>query len=285
METANHELDTALRILREQRNVDFAGYKRPLLRRRLEGRALRRHCRRWADYFDILAREPQEVAALMETLRLKVTEFFRDPETWAFLQSQVLPALLERRSNERRFVAWSAGCSTGQEAYSLIMAIAEILGADFPSWTLAISATNADEVALAGARVGTYAPRSLKGLSRERIRKWMEPRAGGAYQVRPELRDRVRFAVHDLFGDPPVSEADLVLCRNVIMFLVPDAQRRVLMQLHKSLDPDGILVLGSAEWVPAVLEGFDVVDAKHHVFRAGRRGARDVGIHHGTVTS
>lgn len=270
METANHELDTALRILREQRNVDFAGYKRPLLRRRLEGRALRRHCRHWADYFEILAREPQEVAALMETLRLKVTEFFRDPETWAFLQSQVLPALLERRSKARRFVAWSAGCSTGQEAYSLIMAIAEILGADLPSWTVAISATNADEVALAKARVGIYPPRALKGLSGDRIQEWMEPCDGGLYQVRRELRDRVHFAVHDLFGDPPVSKADLVLCRNVIMFLEPNAQRVVLAQLRKALDPDGILVLGSAEWVPAVLGEFDIVDAKHHIFRADR---------------
>jgi two-component system CheB/CheR fusion protein len=266
-EEPDGQLDHALEILRAEAGVDFRGYKRGLLLRRLEQRAAMRHTT-VPQYLDRLASDPEETRLLISAMRLKVTRFFRDPDTWGVIGDRVLPRLVDAAGDRRTLYAWSAGCATGQEAYSLAMTLGESL-ADHPGWDYRVWATNIDEPALAQAATGIYSPAQLGGLSPDRVARWMTPSPEGKLQFREDLRRKVTFTGHDLFSPGvPVDDVDLILCRNVIMFFEKDAQRRVLSTLHHALAPGGMLVLGPGEYVPAVMQKFWPFDSRHHIYAA-----------------
>ena len=268
MQTVDHELDDAIAILRRRRTIDFTGYKRAFFRSRLEHRARMLLCSSVAEYLGRLETDQGEVDQLLNQLRLQVTTFFRDPPVWRVLRTRVLPALVEARRSSRKLRVWSAGCSTGQEGYSIAMAIAEVLGAEWCEWRIRIYATNAHAVALKNAHVGIYSQRQLVGLDPERIERWTEPQPDGGRRIRRELREQVVFTVHDLLHDAPFKNIDLVVCRNVLMFFEREAQQRVLEKLRSALRPDGFLVLGAGEYVSRALETFALLDEKQHIYRA-----------------
>ena len=270
---ADGELDRIFELLRSADGVDFSHYKRPTLRRRLQRRMLMRRMDRLADYVAYLEGHPDEVSKLGADLLIHVTRFFRDAEAFDYLAAEVLPALRARLDGDEVFRIWVAGCSTGEEVYSIGILLMEALGDGHRTTPIQIFGTDVSERAVDTARDGLY-PRGIEGeVAPERLEKWFEREAGG-YRVRPSLRDVCIFARQDLTRDPPFSRLDLVLCRNVLIYLGPPLQNRLLAVFHYALKPDGYLMLGSAESIGTRSDLFAVADKRHRVFRKKPRALR-----------
>jgi two-component system CheB/CheR fusion protein len=194
-----------------------------------------------------------------------VTSFFRDREVFETLKNSVLPRILERRSPESPIRAWIAGCSSGEEAYSVAMCLLEQLGDKAQSTKIQIFATDLDEDAIRQARTGTYRSNIELDVSAERLRRFFV-RKEEEYQVSRQIRDMVVFATQDLTKDPPFSRLDLVCCRNVLIYMQPALQKRVLRVFHYALNPDGFMLLGTSETVGEAAELFSVVDRKLKIY-------------------
>ena len=267
------ELGRIFELLRGADGVDFSHYKRPTLRRRLQRRMLMRRVERLSDYVAYLEEHPDEVVKLAADLLIHVTRFFRDAEAFDFLAAEVLPALRARLEKDEVFRIWVAGCSTGEEVYSVGILLMEALGDGHRTTPIQIFGTDVSERAVDAARAGLY-PRGIEGeVAPERLEKWFG-REGDGYRVSPALRDVCVFARQDLTRDPPFSRLDLVLCRNVLIYLGPPLQNRLLAVFHYALKPDGFLMLGAAESVGQRSDLFGVADKRHRVFRKKPRALR-----------
>ena len=268
MQLENHQLDTALQILRDQRNVDLAGFRRSRVKQQLEHRAAACKASSVAEYLDRLADNPPELDRLLRALRMQATGFFRDPAMWRRLQTIVLPKLIESRRKTRSLRVWSAGCASGHEAYSLAIAIREALGPEAAKWKVKIFATNMDREAIQQARGGIYTQVQLKGLSDRRLDDWFTSRPDGTYEIRRALRKCIIFGVNDLLRDPTYPHIDLILCRKVLIYFERLAQAQILHRFRRALEPDGFLVLGSAEIIPAQRIEFVAVDVANRIYQA-----------------
>ncbi|MCV2491549.1 PAS domain-containing protein [Geodermatophilus sp. YIM 151500] len=269
------DFEELLAWLKESRGFDFTGYKRPSLLRRITRRMHDVGLDSFTGYRDHLELHQEEFVALFNTILINVTSFFRDPDTWAYLADHVLPELVTRG---RPIRAWSAGCASGQEAYSLAMLLAEQLGHEEYRRRVKIYATDVDEEALTAARLATYTEAELKGISPERLERFFE-REGTRAAFRKDLRRGVIFGRNDLVQDAPISHVDLLLCRNTLMYFNADTQHQVAERLHFALEPHGVLVLGKAELLLSHSALFAPVDLSRRLFRRrqdfggnGRRG-------------
>jgi two-component system CheB/CheR fusion protein len=197
-----------------------------------------------------------------------VTNFFRDPETWAHLQEEVIPALLAEHPTGRVLRAWSAGCSTGEEAYTLAIAFKEVLTRVMPqaSFTLQIFATDLDQDAIDKARQGVYPANIAADVSAERLQRFFV-KDGSGYRVGKEIREMVTFATQNVIMDPPFTKLDILICRNLLIYLTPELQKKLLPLFHYSLSPGGVLFLGSAENVSAHTDLFEPLNLKARLFR------------------
>jgi two-component system CheB/CheR fusion protein len=271
-ETAAGGLEDLLEFIRDARGFDFTGYKRSSLGRRIRKRMQDVGFEHYPDYRDLLETSAEEFNYLFNTILINVTGFFRDAETWTYLQQEVLPALLADTDGEIR--VWSAGCSTGEEAYSLAIAFAEALGIEECMARVKIYGTDVDEEALQEARVGSYPAKALEPLTTEFRDQYFEP-AGSKFVVRPDLRRRVIFGRHDLTKDAPISRLDLLTCRNTLMYFNVEAQRAIVDRLHFALRQGGYLFLGKAEMLLSESGRFDVASMRRRVFkrRDGRSSA------------
>ena len=261
----DNELEAILEKVRQARNFDFRNYKRATLQRRIERRMTATRCRTLGAYLALLEREPQELNTLVSSMLIKLTTFFRDREVWMGLD-RVLRELAQRRRPEQELRIWSAGCATGEEAYSLAIAAAESLGPGSPGPELKVFGTDLDEAAIATARRGIYTAAQLENVSQERLARWFTPAPGG-YAVRKELRRAVVFGANNLVSDAPVSRIDLILCRNVFIYLDAELQKRVLARFHFSLRREGLLVLGRSELIPFAARLFEPLDLPHRIYR------------------
>ena len=258
-------LAAVIDLLRASTGQDFSRYKPGTLQRRIERRMALRGIRSWANYLTFVGGNPAEADALAKDLLINVTRFFRDPEAYAALAEQ-LPAMLTTHSLEQPVRAWVAGCSTGEEAYSIGMLLLEHIAAAKPRLRLQIFATDIDEDALKIARTGVY-PDTIEGdVSPRRLKEFFIAQED-RYRVAKELRDAIVFSRHDLPSDPPFSKLDLVSCRNVLIYLRPETQLRVLTLLHFGLRENGLLFLGPAESVSATPGLFEPVDDTHRIYR------------------
>ena len=270
-DTRNGGLEGLLGFIREARGFDFTGYKRSSLERRIRKRMQDAGFEQYADYRDMLETNADEFNFLFNTILINVTGFFRDPDTWTYLQQDVLPDLLTDTDGEIR--VWSAGCSSGEEAYSLAMAFSEALGIQECIARVKIYGTDVDEDALQEARAGTYPAKALESLTPELRDRYFEP-AGTRYVFRPDLRRRVIFGRHDLTRDAPISRLDLLVCRNTLMYFNVEAQRQIVDRLHFALREGGYLFLGKAEMLLSDSGRFDVASMRRRIFkRRGGRGA------------
>src|SRR5262245_45239972 len=256
-------LDGLLQHLREVRAFDFTGYKRATLTRRVDKRMQQLGVNGHDEYVDYLQVHPDEFEQLFNTILINVTSFFRDPDTWEALRQQV-PRILER-ADGREIRVWSAGCASGQEAYSAVMLFADHLGLDEVGDRLKVYATDVDNDALEQARQAVYSARELEDLPEEMLAKYFENNARGR-AFRSDLRRLVIFGRHDLLQDPPISRIDLLLCRNTLMYFNTDVQTQIVTRLHYSLADEGILVLGRVESLLGQQGLFNVLDAKQHLF-------------------
>jgi two-component system CheB/CheR fusion protein len=267
----NHDLDAVMKILRDRRNLDLSGYRRAPLGQRLALRAAVLRTGTLSRYLERLAHDEKEIDELLHALPLPVTEFFRDREIWDLLKGTLLPDLLLRREEQRTFRAWSAGCASGQEGYSLAMAVAEVLGPAIETWDVKIFATNMDWRLIERARTGIYTKRQVETLSPLRLERWWELRPNNTYRIRHEIRRHLVFGRHDLLRDAPLPRMDLILCRNVLMYFMKITQRRVLEHFRDVLASDGVLILGTGESVPTTFSGFKRIDSVLRIYRADRQ--------------
>ncbi len=235
-------------LLREHTGHDFSLYKKSTVYRRIERRMGVHGLPTISAYVRFLRENRQESEFLFKELLIGVTSFFRDPDAWLQLGEEVLPPLLAAHPAGGSLRAWVAGCSTGEEAYSLAILFLETLQRLQPevSPTLQIFATDLDPDTVAKARQGLFSARALAGLSPERLQTWFRPE-GDSFRARSQVREMIVFAVQDLLQDPPFIRLDLLTCRNVLIYLSPELQQRLLPLFHYSLNPGGCLFLGSAE--------------------------------------
>ena len=261
-------IDRMLVLLRAHTGRDFTQYKRSTIQRRIERRMGIHQRRLPEEYLALLADNPQELDLLFRELLIGVTSFFRDPALWEQLATVVIPALLAGKPDRGTVRAWVAGCSTGEEAYSLAIAFREALLARHPrpNLTIQVFATDLDEDAIRKARAGTYPASIAADVSPGRLEQFFLPEDGG-FRVRPEVRESVVFAVQDIVADPPFIKLDLLSCRNVLIYLDAPLQRKMMTMFHYALRPGGLLVLGTAETIGTATALFAPADAKLRLYR------------------
>jgi len=252
-----------LALLRTTLGVDFAEYKLPTLERRLARRMALRRAGRPQDYLALLEREPEEVRALHEDLLIHVTSFFRDPEVFAALESTILPTIVEQKPAGANIRVWVAGCSTGEEVYSIGISLLEVLGdAKNP---VQIFGSDLSEATIAKARTGLYPDSALRDVSEERRKRYFVKTDRG-HRINKAVRDLCVFVQHDLARDAPFSKLDLVSCRNVLIYFDPNLQRRILPTFHYALNQPGYLLLGRTESISGFGRWFSTLDKGNKIF-------------------
>ena len=272
---AERELEELLQYLKRVRGFDFTGYKRASLGRRIERRMQVVGIGRFGDYLRHLEATPGEFAQLFNTVLINVTSFFRDGSPWEVVRDTVIPHILAAKEPTDPVRVWSAGCATGEEAYSLAIAFVEAMSLDGARDRLKIYATDVDEEALAQARQGVYHDRAAANVPAELRERHFE-HADGRHTLRKELRRLVIFGRNDLIQDAPISRIDLLVCRNTLMYFDAATQARILARFHFALNDRGFLLLGRAETVLSHLSTFAPVDLKRRVFtKIARASVRD----------
>ena len=259
-------VDTLLDFLKRNRGFDFTGYKRSSLERRITKRMEEAGFQSYADYLDHLEVDPDEFGALFNTILINVTAFYRDASTWDHLRSEVIPELVARRPPESPIRVWCAGCASGEEAYTVAMVLADVLGDAAYRARVKIYATDVDDEALQAARAGTYTAKQVEPVPREALDRYFE-RYDSRYVIRQEMRRTVIFGRNDLVQDAPISRVHLLVCRNTLMYFNAETQARILRRFHFGLDETGVLVLGKSEMLITHGELFAPLDLKRRVFR------------------
>jgi len=253
-------------MLKETRGFDFTGYKRTTLMRRVRRRMDARGLTSLSEYRDYLELEPEEFTRLFDSLLINVTGFFRDPQAWEALREEVLPELLSAKTARRPLRVWSAGCATGEEAYTLAIVLAEAMGLEDFISRVKIYATDLDEDALVEARGGVYAERQIADVDEELRRKYFEASAS-KYSFRRDLRRQVIFGRNDLTRDAPISRVDLLVARNTLMYFNAETQSNIIRKFHFALSNPGFLFLGKAEMLLNHGDQFEPVDLRKRLFR------------------
>lgn len=275
-EQSDEVFEALLRYMRDSRGFDFTGYKRTSLMRRVRHRMDQAGYETFEEYLDVLQASSDEFAALFNTILINVTDFFRDPAAWDFLAEEVVPSMLAERGPNDPIRVWSAGCASGQEAYTLAMVLADALGPDAFRQRVKIYATDVDEEALTEARAATYDAKSVESIPTDKLHRYFE-HVGGRYIFRKDLRRAVIFGRNDLVKDAPISRVDLLVCRNALMYLNAETQRNVLSRLHFALAPQGTLFLGHAEMLLSHSDRFTPLNLKQRIFRKTAGSERPVG--------
>ncbi len=268
-------LQALLTILRIRTGHDFRHYKRATVMRRIERRLQVNGVSNLAGYRRFIGTHAEETTALLKDMLIGVTNFFRDRKSFDALEQSAVAKIFDRRSPDEPVRAWCAGCSTGEEAYSLAMLLSEHVpaGSKFP--LIHVFATDIDENAISRARTGMYPESIVADVSAQRLdRFFLKP--GNQYQVTKELRKKALFATHNLLSDPPFARLDMISCRNLLIYLDRTVQRQVLETFHFALRPGGFLFLGDSESAEIASELFAQVDKRNHVYQSKRTGTRTV---------
>lgn len=274
-EISEQTLQRLLDRVRKHSSIDFSQYKLPTILRRLQRRIYATGTSNLPEYTHYLDSHPEEYHRLVGSFLIKVTGFFRDAELYAAISERILPELInEARKRGNVLRIWSAGCATGEEAYSLGILVSEALGEDLNDFTVQIFATDVDEDAIEFARHGIYPTAALTGISRQRLARYFL-KLDGNYQVSKPLRAMVIFGLHDLGLRAPFPHINLVLCRNVLMYFTKDLQARALQLFAYSLRNDGYLVLGTAETASPLAPYFTQVSPSMKLYR--RQGEQILG--------
>ena len=259
------EFESLLDSIKHSRGFDFSGYKRASLRRRLDKRIGEVGCRDYAAYAEYLEVHSGEFALLFNTVLINVTTFFRDAQSWEYLSEEIIPRILAGKAGDDPIRVWSAGCASGQEPYSIAIALAEALGWDAFRARVKIYATDIDEDALAQARSAAYSAQEVQSLSGADLEKYFT-REGGFFVFSRDLRRSLIFGRHDLLQDSPISRIDLLLCRNTIMYFNAEMQTGILARFHFAVKDGGFLFLGKAEMLFAYTGLFMPLDLRRRVF-------------------
>jgi two-component system CheB/CheR fusion protein len=261
--------------------VDFSDYKRATIQRRMQRRMSLHKLESAARYLQLLERDREEVLGLYRDILIHVTHFFREPESFVALKEVVFPRIVADRGPDQPLRVWVPGCSTGEEAYSLAIALLEFLGTSATTLPIQIFATDISDAAIERARSGAYPTAIESNVSPERLRRFFSAQDGG-YRVIQPVRDMCVFARQDLTRDPPFSRLDLIVCRNVLIYLGPSLQKRLMGVFHYALKPNGFLMLGQAESIGSSAQYF-APERNHKIYRrkagpAAERGDFQLGV-------
>src|SRR5262245_20181668 len=281
------DLDDLSRIflaLRKHTGVDFAAYKQSTLQRRIDRRMALHRIERLRQYANFLRDNPKEVRELFNDLLINVTRFFRDELAFKALAKKFIPALIRNKRRKGELRAWVPGCATGEEVYSLAVCILEALGAAASTMRIQIFGTDLSESAIDRARLGIYSSAIEKDVSPERLQRFFK-KLDSTYQINRSVRDLCTFARQNITADPPFSRLDLISCRNVLIYLGAQLQKRAFPLFHYALNPGGYLMLGPSETVGIFSDMFELVDRSSKIYAKKVLPGRpelDLHIPHGT---
>jgi two-component system CheB/CheR fusion protein len=260
-------LRDVLTFLRVCTGHDFTNYKRPTIIRRVARHLQIHETDDLGEYLEILRNRPDEVVSLIKNLLINVTNFFRDKDAFDALETQVVPALFEGKSGDDHVRVWIAGCSSGEEAYSMAILLNEFAAKLPEPPAIQIFASDVDDDVIAEARDGRFTEAVVHDVSPERLKNFFT-KEGGFYHVRKSIRETILFASHNILRDPPFSRLDLVACRNVLIYFNRETQEKALRIFHFALRPGGHLFLGSSESAESVSNFFVAVDKKNRIYRS-----------------
>jgi two-component system CheB/CheR fusion protein len=265
---AGNEVMKIFVLLRSQTGHDFSQYKPSTIHRRIDRRMAVHQIEKIEGYVRYLQQTPDEVEALFRDLLIGVTHFFRDPDAFQALEEQVIPKLFEDKPPGALIRVWSPGCSTGEEAYSIAILLQERLEALKQSYQVQMFATDIDSRAIVAARAGLYPASIAADISTERLARFFtaEPN-GGAYRIHKGIRDMLVFSEQNVIKDPPFSKLDLVSCRNLLIYMGGDLQKKVMSLFHYAINPGGYLFLGTSETASEDGDQFSVLDRKLKLYR------------------
>lgn len=266
LESITYDLPGLLRLFYLRSGIDFSYYKPGTIERRIARRMEMVRAADLSDYVKMLEGNPDEVDALYRDLLVEVTQFFRDPQAFEILKTQVLPGLIENKARRDELRIWVPGCATGEEAYSIAILVSEVAREMDRNVRLKLFASDVHRSSIERASHAVYSEEALESISEE-LRERYFTRLDHGYQVVAELRQRMVIATHDLTRDPPFTRMDLVSCRNLLIYFEPEIQQRVLRLLHFSLNKGGALFLGPSETLGTLSREFEIVDQHWRIFR------------------
>jgi two-component system CheB/CheR fusion protein len=264
---AQDDLSQVLALLRARTKFDFRAYRKRMLLRRVQRRMGLNHLDRLGEYLALLRERPDELTLLCKDLLISVTCFFRDPEMFQILETQVLFDLVDARDRDAPIRVWVPGCATGEEAYSIAILFIERIAASGKPCPIQIFATDVDEGALEVGRRGIYSEGLMSDLGRKRMERFFTRVDAHNWQVSKQLRETVLFAPQNILADAPFSRLDMVSCRNLLIYLEPDAQQKLLKLFHFALNEGGYLILGPSESIGRQLDLYQPVSKKWRIFR------------------
>ncbi|MDN5752496.1 MAG: ATP-binding protein [Nitrosospira sp.] len=267
-EDETRALQEILALLRARGGGDFRGYKEGMLMRRAKRRMALQGQSDLGAYAAYLRETPSEIPALGADLLIKVTEFFRDPKTWQALEEQLLPAIIENHVPGQPLRVWVAGCATGEEAYSMGMVLLELLNKEGRGIKLNIIASDIDYPSLQVARAGSYPASIAKALKPDLLARYFTRQDSGRFVAGSALRESITFSHHNLLADPPFSHINLISCRNLLIYLKPEVQDKLLRIFHFALCSEGYLFLGKSETVGELHERFTPIDKRYRFYRS-----------------
>ncbi|HWI41561.1 MAG TPA: CheR family methyltransferase, partial [Verrucomicrobiae bacterium] len=274
-ESLEEALQALFHVVKRVTGHDFSSYKRNTVIRRIERRMAVNDVAGVAKYVALLQKNPREAQALAEDILIGVTGFFRDPDAFGVLERTVIPRIVERHDSSSPIRIWHPSCATGEEVYSTAMLFQEYLESQGAGIRLQFFATDIDDAAIAQARAGLYSDEAVAAVGERRLKRFFS-RSDGRWRVAKELREMVVFAHHSLIKDPPFSRLDLLVCRNFLIYLNSDMQKRLIPLFHQVIRPHGFLFLGAAESVGRHGDLFATVDKRWKIFQRLETGRRDI---------
>ena len=268
---AESALNKIFILLRAQTGHDFSQYKPGTIQRRIQRRMALHQIEKLENYVKFFQQTPSEATALFRDLLIGVTHFFRDSEVFQLLADQVIPQLFDGKSAGAPVRLWVAGCATGEEAYSLAILLAEQMETLKQGYKIQVFATDIDDHAIATARAGRYPAGIALNVSPERLARFFTVESDG-YRINKNIRDLLVFSEQDVLKDPPFSKIDLISCRNLLIYLGVDLQKKLIPLFHYALNPNGILMLGTSEGIGEFGDRFTMLDRKAKVYRRKQYG-------------
>lgn len=267
-EPGKTELQGLLEMIYRERGFDFREYRITTLTRCLDRRMQSRRVKTYNEYAEVLQRDPAEYEKLFDYLTINVTNFFRDEVHFKVLEETVLPAIISKNDEcGKKIRVWSAGCSTGEEPYSIAMLIAELLGSGMKNWDIKILATDIDAKALDQADNGVFTSKGVANIKDPRLEKYFVP-CDNSFRVKPALRRLVVFEKHNLVDDTHYLDLDLVVCRNVLIYFTARLQSLVFKNFYEAMKSEAFLFLGKAEVTGEKAGGlFECIDQNAKVYR------------------
>ena len=261
----NTGLSAVFQLLRRTTGVDFAHYRQTTILRRIQRRMVVHKIDKLEEYVKYVQSNPAEIKSLYQDMLINVTNFFRNPHVFDALQTQVFPNILKKRGSETGIRIWTPACASGEETYSLAIALLEYLGNRTPQVPIQLFGTDVSESGVIRARSGVY-PENIHGdVSAERLQRFFT-KVEGEYRISKNIRDMCVFAQHNVLNDPPFSQMDLICCRNLLIYLEPVLQNKVISLFHYAAKPGGFLVLGTSEGLGAATSLFVTEDRTHKIF-------------------